>query len=116
MSLITPELITILLILTALCLVFNLVKGKKIKNAPMLSEEAVVQNKSPNSNRFDSLFTVDFLIVSSNTVVTCKVPHDVWNNLDNDQRGILTHKGGFLHSFECNGVTYTAYYPSGLTL
>lgn len=114
MSLITNELIIILLILMAACVLFNLVKTRKIKNEPLLSEEAVVHSKSPNSNRFDSLFTMEFLITARDTVVTCKVPYDVWNMLEVGYQGTLNHKGGFLHSFVRNGETYSATYNSGI--
>ena len=114
MSLITTELIVILLILTAACLLFNLVKTRKIKNDPLLREEAVVHAKDHKSNRFDSLFTMEFHIVERNTVVTCKVPYDIWNRLEEGDKIILNHKTGFLHSFERNGETYTATYNSGI--
>lgn len=114
MQLITPELIGILIILTILCLLFNLFKTRKIKNDPLLTEEAVVHAKPFKTNRFDSLFTMEFHIVERDTVVAVKVPYDVWNLLEEGQKGILTHKGGFLHSFESNGATYSATYNSGV--
>ena len=116
MSLITNELITILLILTAAVLLFNLVKTRKIKNEPMRSEKAVVHAKPFKTNRFDSLFTMEFRIVERDTVVVCKVPYDIWNMLEEGHEGILNHKGGFLHSFVRNGETYTATYNSGISL
>lgn len=114
MSLITPELIVILAILMVCCLVFNFFKTSQIKNDPMLREEAVVYSKPFKTNRFDSLFTMEFRIIERDAVVACKVPYDVWNLLEEGQKGILTHKGGFLHSFESNGATYSATYNSGV--
>ncbi len=116
MHLIPTEPIIILLSLTAMCLVFNLIKSKKIKEEPLLVEKAVVQDKPYKTNRFDNLFTVDFLIVERDTVAACKVPYDIWEALDVGQKGTLTHKSGFIRTFESDGVVYTANYPSGITL
>lgn len=113
MSLITPELLVIVLILTACCLLFSFFNTRKLKHQPILRDEAVVQNKDYRPNRLDSLFSIDFLIVAQNTVITCKAPFEVWERLENGQRGVLTHKGGFLQSFECNGAVYSAVYSSG---
>ncbi len=114
MALITPELIVILVILTVCCLVFNFFKTRQLKNDPIFTEEAVVHAKPFNTNRFDSLFTMDFHIVERDTIVSCKVPYNVWNLLEEGQKGILTHKGGFLLCFECNGASYSASYNAGL--
>lgn len=114
MSLITPELLIIVLLLTAACLLFSFFNTRRLKKQPLLREEAVVQDKDFRSNRLDSLFSIDFLIVSSGTVVTCKAPFEVWERLEAGQKGILNHKGGFLHSFECNGAVYSASYSSGV--
>ena len=114
MSLITPHLIVILIVLCICCLVFNFFKTRQIKNDPLLTEEAVVHAKPFKTNRFDSLFTMEFRIVGRDTVIACKVPYDVWNLLEEGQKGMLTHKSGFLHSFESNGATYSATYNSGV--
>ena len=117
MSLITPTLLGMVTVVVGIGLISNRVKVHKMKNEPVLVEEARIKAKSDHVNKFDSLFSIDFYIPARETVVTLKVPYTMWNVLEAGLEGTLTHKGGFFHTFESNdGVVYKAEYPSGITL
>ena len=71
-------------------------------NEPLLTEEALVHDKSEHCR----CYIIHFYIADRDTVVNCEVPRSVWHDIPKKTRGSLTHRGGQFRSFESQGILY----------
>ena len=74
----------------------------KVKDEPILEEEALVHAKSEHTH----VFIIHFYIAARDTVVNCALPKDIWQQLRKGQRGTLRHQGGLFCHFESEGHLY----------
>jgi hypothetical protein len=77
-----------------------------IDGQPLLTEEALVHDKSDHTTKYNRINIIHFYIAARDTVVNCEVSYEIWRDLAMKSRGTLTHQGGKFYSFETQGVMY----------
>lgn len=80
----------------------------KSHGEPLLTEEALVHDKSDYRVFYSNIYVIHFYIPARDTVVDCEVPFDRWQSMEPKTFGTLTHQGGKFYSFETTDATYCA--------